>query len=140
MMKTKVITGLLFFLNAFYAQAQFNDSVKHYIKFTSTGVLNKTETANSYVLRNSLNFNAEKKHLSYNTFIGWVYGAQSSSITNNDFTVNATLDINKRQHKIYYWALINFDKSYSLNINHRLHKITSLLHDVTTKNYYHNSY
>lgn len=102
------------------ATAQFNDTVQHYFKFASTGVINKTNETNSYVLKNTLNFNVQKKHLTYNTFIGWVYGAQKDELTNNDFTANGTIDLNKGKHKLYYWGLINFDKSYSLDINYRL--------------------
>ena len=52
--------------------------------------------------------------------MGWVYGAQKDELTNNDFTANGTIDLNKGIRKLYYWGLINFDKSYSLDINYRL--------------------
>ena len=100
--------------------AQFNDTVKHYIRFASTGVINNTNNAKSYVLNNGLNFNAQQKHVNYNTFFSWIYGAQQNVLTNNDFNAAANIDINKHIHKLYYWGLLNFDKSYSLNITYRV--------------------
>lgn len=119
-MLRKLCLYCLILLSAHSVQAQFNDSTQHYLKFASTGVINKTNETSSYVLKNTLNFNAQKKRLSYNTFLGWVYGAQKQELTNNDLNINGTIDLNKNLHKLYYWGLLNFDKSYSLNINYRL--------------------
>ena len=118
MKKILVCFGTMF--KMFSTAAQFNDSTHHYFKFASTGVINKTHETSSYVLKNTLNFNVQQKHFSYNTFMGWVYGAQKDELTNNDFTANGTIDLNKGIRKLYYWGLINFDKSYSLDINYRL--------------------
>src|ERR1044072_6694442 len=99
-MKKMRLSCVLGFISAL-CKAQFNDTVQHYIRFASSGVINKTDDASSYVLNNSLNFNAQKKHLGYNTFAGWIYGSQDKNLPNNDFTANGTVDLNKRKHKIY---------------------------------------
>ncbi|MEP6466374.1 MAG: DUF481 domain-containing protein [Parafilimonas sp.] len=115
--------------------AQFNDTVQHYIRFASSGVINKTNNASSYVLNNNLNFNAQQKHINYNTSFNWIYGAQQKNLTNNDFNATGNVDINKRLHKLYYWGLITFDKSYSLNINYRLQAGAGLAYKIIDSPY-----
>lgn len=100
--------------------AQFNDSIFYHLKFASTGVINKTNDGNSYVLSNALAFDTKKREISFNTGASWIYGAQQKNLTNNDFNIHGSMDIGKKLHKLYYWALLNYEKSYSLKINHRL--------------------
>jgi hypothetical protein len=98
---------------------QFNDSVHHHFSFASTGVINKTKDVKSYVLTNAAAFNINQTKFSQNTAASWIYGQQQKVLSNNDLSVNADFDYLKNVQKLYYWALINFDKSYSLKINYR---------------------
>jgi len=100
--------------------SQLNDSIHHYVNFASTGIINKTNEGNSYVLTNGLKFNISKKKLRLNSTNSWTYGEQQKRLTNNDF--NSTLDFNlyKSSSPFYYWGLANYDKSYSLKINNRM--------------------
>jgi hypothetical protein len=100
--------------------SQFNDSTNYYINYTSTGIINKTNEGNSYVLNNSLKFNIYKKSISLNTTNGWIYGNQRGILTNNDFVSIADLNLFKNERHIYYWALGNYEKSYSLKTNYRV--------------------
>lgn len=109
---------LIFF--QFSALAQFNDSTFYHVNYTSTGVLNKTNDNNSFVLTNAFRFNVSKKSVTMNFNNSWLYGKQRSSLTNNDFS--STLDFNlfKTLPHFYYWGLGAFDKSFSLKINQRI--------------------
>lgn len=118
-MSTKLLL-LLFCFMCTTCIAQFNDSVYHYFRFGSTGVINKTNNGNSYVLNNNVAFNIQRKIVGINTAVGWIYGSQQNNPTNNDFGAHGDVDLFKDIHKLYYWGLLNYDKSYSLKINHRL--------------------
>ncbi|MEI9946496.1 MAG: DUF481 domain-containing protein [Chitinophagaceae bacterium] len=100
--------------------SQFNDSIHYYLRFASTGIINKTNDGDSYVLNNALNFNIKKKIVSINTSAGWIYGVQKGALTNNDFSAHSDVGLYKDLRKLYYWGLVNFDKSYSLKIKYRL--------------------
>ncbi|MFT3826343.1 MAG: hypothetical protein QM731_20640 [Chitinophagaceae bacterium] len=99
--------------------AQFTDSTQHYVSFASTGVINKTNTSNSYVLNNTAKFSARKKKVSFNSFANWIYGNNESGLTNNDATVTVDATLNSSVSHLYYWALANYTSSYSLKINHQ---------------------
>lgn len=100
--------------------AQFNDSTHHYVNYASTGVINKTNDGNSYLLNNNLKFNVSKKDVSINTTNSWIYGKQQNILSNNDFSTSADFNLFKTLQHFYYWGLANYDKSYSLKINNRL--------------------
>ena len=99
---------------------QFNDSTDYYVKYSSTGIINKTNEQNSYVLHNNLRLNFYKKNFSVNTTNGWIYGKQQHRLANNDFTSTVDFDLYKTDRHIYYWGLVNYEKSFSLNIDNRL--------------------
>ena len=108
-------------LSVCFAKAQFNDSIHHYIRYAATGIINKTDDTRSYLLSNTLRYNLRKKNRSLNFNGSHVFGQQNKTTTNNDFS--STLDFNlfpKDSAKIYYWGLLNFDKSFSLKINTRM--------------------
>jgi hypothetical protein len=115
----KVIAVLIFSLGAKFSFSQFNDSVYHLIKYASTGVLNETNERSNYLLNNAFTFNISKKKITFNSNIGWIYGAQQKTITNNDISANVDVDYLKNVQKLYYWGLLSFDKSFSLKINYR---------------------
>jgi hypothetical protein len=100
--------------------AQFNDSTHYYFRYAATGVINKTDDGNSYVLNNALTFNVNKKKVTINSNAAWVYGIQNDDLTNNDFSAVSDIDYLKNIQKLYYWGMIAYDNSFSLKINHRL--------------------
>ncbi len=120
MILKNIIVFIPVMLSSVIAYSQFNDSIHHYVNFASTGIINKTNNGNSYVLTNGLRFNINKKNIRLNSTNNWMYGEQQKRLTNNDF--NSTLDFNlyKSLSHFYYWGLASYDKSYSLKINNRL--------------------
>jgi hypothetical protein len=111
---------LLLLLSPVLSLAQFNDSIHYHVRFSSAGVINQTNDGNSYVLTNSFNLNAKKKNVVFNASLNWIYGESQQTLTNNDFGAHGDVDLYKGRHKLYSWALITYDKSYSLQINNRL--------------------
>lgn len=115
-------TVLFFLINILFtniAFSQFNDSVHHHFSFTSTAVYNQTKEVSSFVLNNSTGFEIKQKKISFNTAASWIYGKQQKKLSNDDVSVFANLDYLKDVQRLYYWALVNFDESYSLKINYR---------------------
>lgn len=112
-----------FFLVAFlFSQqlfAQYNDSVYHHFSFSTTGIINKTKDSRSFVLNSGAAFGINKKKISQNTAASWIYGKANDKLSNNDLSINADVDYLRDVQKFYYWALANFDESYSLKINYR---------------------
>lgn len=100
--------------------AQFNDSTHYYTRFASTGVINKTDGASSYVLSNFATYSVDKRRYFFTGSASYIYGANDGGLTNNDFSTTASFDYLRKQQKLYYWALVNYDKSYSLKITNRL--------------------
>jgi hypothetical protein len=117
-MKFLVLT-LLTHLFAFTCVAQFNDSTNYYIKLASTGVVNKTNEQDAYLLNNALRFSFYKKSISINTNNSWIYGKQQGNVSNNDFTSTLDFDLFKSERHLYYWGLLNYEKSVSLKISNR---------------------
>ncbi len=114
-----VIVLFLIFISK-VALSQFNDSVHYYMYYGATGVINKTNNGNSFVLNNDLRFSISKKIMTFNTTNSWVYGEQQLNKTNNDFSSIFDFDIYKNLRKLYYWGLGNYEISYSLKINNRI--------------------
>jgi len=114
---------LLFIISIFISHlafSQFNDSVHHHFSFASTAIYNQTKDVSSFVLKNNVGYEVNQKKVSFNTAAAWIYGKQQKKLSNNDVSVFANLDYLKEVQPLYYWALVNFDESYSLKINHRL--------------------
>jgi hypothetical protein len=99
--------------------AQFNDSTNYFIKHSSTGIINKTNDQNSYVLNNTLRLNFYRKNFSVNTTNSWIYGKQQHQLANNDYTATVDFDLYKTDRHLYYWGLLNYEKSFSLKIRNR---------------------
>lgn len=110
---------LCFFLMVVTARAQFNDSINYYVKFNSTGLVNKTNERNSYLFNNSIRFNFYKKSVAINTTNTWIYGEQQRELTNNDFLSVIDFDLFKKRKHIYYWGLLNYETNFSLKIDNR---------------------
>lgn len=111
------ITCLLLMGSA--ARSQFNDSTFYYVKYATTGIINKTNDARSFVLNNVLGFQVNKEKFNLNSSSAWIYGRQGSTLTNNDFSTALNLDYLKNRQRLYYWALATFTSSYSLKINYQ---------------------
>ncbi|HVW63192.1 MAG TPA: hypothetical protein VHC48_24240 [Puia sp.] len=95
----------------------YTDTTRYHWSWSSTGNINNTNTVSSYLLSNAVQASASRKKSSLNLNTGWIYGAQSGTLTNNDF--NATLDFNmyKTLRHFYYWGLVNYNTSLSLRVN-----------------------
>lgn len=115
----KITLIISIILSAQISYCQFNDSVHHHFTFSSTGVYNKTKELKSFVLNNSAGYETNKKKLSFSTFASWIYGNQNKQLSNNDVSAGGNIDYLKEIKPLYYWALLNFDESYSLKINYR---------------------
>jgi hypothetical protein len=112
-------TAVLVIVCALPLSAQFNDSVNYYVNLAATGIINRTEAANSYVFNTQLRANANKNDFYLNSTHSWIYGQLNRLLSNNDFTSTFDLNYRKDSSRVTYWALANFDKSYSLKINRR---------------------
>lgn len=108
------------FLCRLPAQAQFSDSVANYIRFSAAGNLNRSNSATAYLLTNEARYSRKKQNTTLNTIASWLYGEQSSNLTNNDFLATADFNLYRDSSKLYYWALANYTTSFSLKINKQL--------------------
>ncbi|WEK34060.1 MAG: DUF481 domain-containing protein [Candidatus Pseudobacter hemicellulosilyticus] len=117
----KKAVGIFLFLwaNQLAGLAQFSDTVNHYINFSGTGNLNKTNTGTTYLLNNTARFQVNKKKISLNSMAGYVYGRNPTIKTNDDFLATLNLDFLKDVQKFYYWALTGYEKSFSLKVDSR---------------------
>lgn len=102
-----------------HASAQFNDTTNYFVRYASTGIVNRTNDQNSFVLNNQFRFSIYKKNISLNTNNSWIYGEQQRNVSNNDFTSTLDFDLYKGKKHIYYWGLLNYEKSLSLKIHNR---------------------
>jgi hypothetical protein len=118
------------------AIAQFNDTLHYHATFSSTGSINRTEDGNSYLLNNSFGFGVKKKeNLTLNLTSSFVYGKQNDDLTNRDFTTSFTANLFKYipfKHS-FYWALVNYNSSFSLKINDQTQVGAGLAYSVIDK-------
>lgn len=117
-MKRMLLVALVW-MTGLMASAQFNDSTHYHIKYSTTGIINKTNDARSFVLNNVLGFQVNKERFTLNSTNAWIYGRQGSNLTNNDFTSALNVDYLKNKQKLYYWGLLTFTSSYSLKIDYQ---------------------
>lgn len=115
----KIIFLIVIILYSSACFCQFNDSVHHHFTFGSTGIYNQTKDLKSFVLNNNASFEINEKRLSFSASGSWIYGKQQKQLSNNDVSVSGNVDYLKDVQKLYYWGLMNYDKSYSLKINYR---------------------
>jgi len=104
-----------FFLLSF-ANAQFTDSTTRLFKGDVGGSVNKTAEGSSYLLNNNLSFAVQKKRTVLNSSAAWLYGSSPEKLTNNDFTLSSNVNLYRHFTDFYYWGLVNYTTSYSLNI------------------------
>lgn len=110
---------LLIFFCVNEALSQFNDTTNYYVNFASTGIVNKTNNRNAFVLNNNFKFSLYKKNASANITQSWIYGKQSDVLTNQDFSSALDFSLFETFEHFYYWGLGTYEKSFSLKINHR---------------------
>lgn len=130
----KIILSLLLFTAVMPATAQFNDSTFYHVHLGATGIINKTNDVDSYVLRNNFKFGIEKKTISFNSGISWIFGENQKVVTNND--ISAAMDFNlynKPPSRLYYWGLATYEKSVSLKINDRFQSGLGLGYDIVDR-------
>lgn len=118
-MQKAIITCLLLFVFT-HCFAQFNDSTHYRFRYLGTGSLNETKTSKAYLFNNGVMFNTSYPATAFSTSANWTYGQQNSQLTNNDFLALANLDFHKKGSKFYYWALANYQTSYSLQIEYKV--------------------
>jgi hypothetical protein len=112
-----IICSLTFAVNA---QAQFTDSITHFVRFNATGNINRTNRGSAYLLNNEGRFSLKKKSTVLNAFAGWVYGTQNERLSNNDVTTTVDFNLYRDSSHLYYWGLANYTSSYSLRIRNQL--------------------
>lgn len=114
---TTCLLLLLFFSNCF---AQFNDSTHYRLRYLATGSLNQTKAAKAYLFNNGTLFNISQPKTVFSASANWTYGQQNNVLTNNDFIALANLDFHKKNTRLYYWALSNYQTSYSLKTAYKI--------------------
>lgn len=99
--------------------AQFNDSTFYMLRYSATGIINRTNDASSYAINNGLRFSITKKTVTLNSSSSWVYGEQQRQLTNNDFSTALDANWYRSGKEFYYWGLGTYESSYSLKVNKR---------------------
>ena len=108
-----ILIGILFCV---HVDAQFNDTIHHYVNLVSTGSINSTNTGKTYLMNNSIRYSEKRQKSRFNTLANYTYGAQDKNLTNNDFTASADGNLYHRNKRFFWWILANYTSSYSLKI------------------------
>jgi hypothetical protein len=133
MMTLRLQILLIGMLTSTSGLAQFSDSTHYYIKYASTGSINRTDDGNAYLLNNAFGFKVSKKKIALNADASYVYGQQNSALTNNDLWASLNFNLYTNNRRFYYWGLVNYDKSYSLKINNRFQGGLGVAYDLIRK-------
>ncbi|GAB3011289.1 hypothetical protein GCM10027051_11960 [Niabella terrae] len=112
----KIIICFIGLLTSFHAWAQKADTVSASLKLSATGSLNKTNDGTSYLLNNNLSFGARKGRSALNLNAAWLYGGTPEKRTNSDIALSSNVNLYRSGSEFYYWGLLNYTSSYSLNI------------------------
>lgn len=101
--------------------ARGQDTARYTLRASSTGLLNRTTDAQSYVLTNTAAATVTHRRYGANVSAGYVYGESRSGLTNNDFTATATGNRYARNsRRIYLWGLGSYETSYALRVQYRV--------------------
>jgi len=92
------------------------DTIRYHLNAMTTGIINNTNSGNSYILNNVLKFTLSKKLVSLDLSGSWVYGKTAGILTNNDISGAADVSFLRSVHRLYYWGLADYTSSVSLNI------------------------
>lgn len=107
---------ILLSLTLIQSNAQFTDSTTKFLKITSGGSINKTKDGTHYLLNNNTQFSVKKKRTTFNSSGTWIYGKSPEKLTNNDFSLNSNINLYRHFSEFYYWGLVHYTTSYSLDI------------------------
>ena len=111
---------VLFSCLPLFAYCQFNDSTNYFANLSSTGIINKTNDRDAYVLTNSFRFSIYKKSVSLNSGTTFIFGKQNDALSNQDFTSALDFNVYNKSERFYYWGLASFEKNFSLKLDRRL--------------------
>ena len=117
------------------ALAQYNDTTHYHTAYSSTGTINRTQDGNSYLLSNALNLGIHQKQLELSLAGSYVYGRQNNVLTNQDFITTLTANLYKFtpfKHS-FYWALANYNTSFSLKINNQAQAGLGIAYSIVDK-------
>lgn len=96
----------------------FANTAHYHYSYAGTGTVNHTNTIDSYVFNNSLSGSVSKKSATFSISNNWIYGWQNGNLTNNDFNSTADVNLYKTLKHFYYWGLVTYNTSLSLQVNH----------------------
>jgi hypothetical protein len=97
-----------------------DDTISYHLNYAATGIINNTNSLQSYVLNNAFKGSLSKKNSTINLSSSWIYGKQSHILTNNDVTTTLDFNLYGTFPHFYYWGLATYNTSISLLINHQL--------------------
>jgi hypothetical protein len=103
-----------------HLHGQFNDTVSYNVGISSSGTYNKTNTNIAYLLNNSVKAGLRREDVSLNTSLKYLYGVQQQKKVNDDLNMVIEINLYKTFPHFNYWVLFNYNKIYSLRINHQL--------------------
>ncbi len=127
--------AIFLFVIKLKAHSQEKDTATYHFNFTGTGNINKTNTGTSYITNNQVRAGMSVAKLNLNLAAGWIYGENPTNKTNNDFTSVADIDLFKKHHKWYYWALAGYETSYSLKVLDRIQAGGGIGYNVLDKSH-----
>ncbi len=110
----------IFFFVTHTVQGQFSDSVNHRIQLGSTNSINKTVDGSAYLSNNMLRYTLQHRDIRLNFNNNWLYGKQNRRLTNNDFSSSLDVNLYKTFPNFYYWGLLNYNTSYSLQVRNQV--------------------
>lgn len=119
-LKKNVCVILLLFFMSGSAFAQYADTMTYHIKAQLAGVFNKTNTTQSFIANNGIQYSMSRVHTSFNWNGNWIYGKQNGNLTNNDFSSIMDYNLYNKKKRLYAWWFAAYDKNFSLKIINRL--------------------
>lgn len=125
---TSCLFLFLFFI--FSAYSQRPDTAVYHLKAVLTGVINKTNTTNSYLFNNNVRFSILKGPHVFNSSNSWIYGRQLTGLTNDDYYVGLDYNYYDTSSVLSAWSYAGYDKNYSLKLNDRFQGGVGLGYDV----------
>ena len=128
MRMTACLFLFLFFIFSSYSQQK--DTAIFHLKAALTGIINKTNTTNSYLSNNNIRFSILKGPHILNSSNSWVYGKQLTGLTNDDYYVGIDYNYYDTSNVLSAWWYAGYDKNYSLKLNDRFQGGVGLGYDV----------
>lgn len=114
------LIAVFFFGFKLKTHCQDKDTATYHIAFTGTGNINRTNNGTTFITNNQVRAGMSAAKLNLNFAAGWIFGENPISKTNNDFSTLADIDLFKKHHHWYYWALAGYETSYSLKVLGRI--------------------